>query len=94
LNERHVSRGARNDCVQATSSWLKPRREKEVESTIDVDVVEESGDVEEKERARSPGLNARLGVVDHAECGIDGAVVVAAAELVGVEEEGRCWTRP
>jgi hypothetical protein len=66
----------------------------EVEGTFDVDIVEESRDVEEKECARSPGLYACLGVVDHAERGVNGAVVVAAAELVGVEEEGECWTHP
>jgi hypothetical protein len=62
------------------------KEEEEVKGAVDIDVVEETGDVIEKEGARTFGFDTRLCVVYDAHCRINSAVVIAASKLVGVDE--------
>jgi hypothetical protein len=57
-----------------------------VEGTIGVDVVKEAGNVEQYQGANALSFDTGLGVVNNPYSGINGTMVVPAAELVGVDE--------
>jgi hypothetical protein len=73
-------RGPSNDL------WAVPEKEEEVEGTFDVNVIEETRNVEKDQGTDAPSFDAGLGVVDDTHCGIDGTMVVPAVKLVRVDE--------
>jgi len=60
-----------------------------VDDSFDVNVIEESGDVEEYNGGNKVGFDSCLSMVDKTEGGVGGAVVVLRSELgVGEDVEG------
>jgi hypothetical protein len=64
----------------------EPHERKEVKGTARVNVVEEARDVEQEKGPGASCQAARFDVVDNAQGGIHGTVVVLATELMLVDE--------
>ena len=61
--------------------WGEAKVAEDLDDAFDINIIEESRDVEEDDRGDELALDHHLGVVDKAEGGVGGAMIVTGSEL-------------